>query len=137
MLIVIVVFVLGLRLWLPFMNDVQTAVRFEVRLAGQNPFPGLKEAKAGGGGRSVYLHQEVIVANSDIARAKAIPQPGGSQYSIPVAFDPAGARKAHAATEKPIGNQTAILIDGKVVAAPTVREATDASEKMVAEMRRR
>jgi preprotein translocase subunit SecD len=31
---------------------------------------------------------------------------------------------------KPIGNRTAILIDGKVIVASTVREATDKSEKV-------
>jgi hypothetical protein len=123
MLITIVAFVVGLRLWAPFIGDVQAAVRFEVRLAEQNPAPGLKEAKDPSG-ETVYLHNDVIVTNSDIAQAKVIPQPGGSQYAILVTFKPAAARKMHTVTEKNIGKRMAILIDGEIATAPMVREAT-------------
>jgi preprotein translocase subunit SecD len=126
----VVVFAATSRLWSPFINNVQAGVRFEVRLAERNPAPGLKEAKVAGEGGSIYLHNEVIVTNSDIEKAEIIPQPGGSQYSILVTFNPAGARKIHAATEKHIGKPIAILIDGEVVAAPTIRDATAEGAKV-------
>jgi len=129
MLIAIAALVVGLRRWVPFINDVQAAVRFEVRLAEQNPASGLKEEKTASG-ETVYLHSEVIVTNSDIAQAKVVPLPGGSQYAILVTFKPAAARKIHTITEKNIGKRMAILIDGEVVCAPKIREATYESAKI-------
>lgn len=119
MLITIVAFVAVSRLWSPFINKVQAAVQFEVRLVEKEPAPGLKAANIEGGG-TVYLHDEVVITNSDIAQAKAIPRPGGSDFMVSVIFTPAGARKMHAVTEKNIGKRMAILIDGVVVAAPVV-----------------
>ena len=57
----------GSLVWSLFVSDLQAAVRFEVRLAEYRPAPGLREAKVSGSGQSVYLHDEVIVTNSDIA----------------------------------------------------------------------
>src|SRR2546426_9591714 len=48
--------------------ELAAAVRFEVRLAEPVPGPGLREVALPGNGR-VYLHQETIVSNGDIARA--------------------------------------------------------------------
>jgi hypothetical protein len=118
-LIAIVAFIAVSRLWSPFISNVQAAVRFEVRLAEQKPAPGLKAATLESGG-TVYLHDEVIVTNSDIAQAKAIPRPGGSDFMVSIMFTPAGARKMHAATGNNIGKRMAILIDGVVVTAPVV-----------------
>lgn len=92
MLIAIVAFAAVLWLWPPFIRDVQAAVRFEVRLVEQNPAPDLEAAKVAGGGM-LYLHKEVIVTNSDIAHAKVIPQPDGTQFWVGVTFTPDGARK--------------------------------------------
>ena len=113
-LLALVAFIVGLRLWAPFINDAQAAVRFEVRLAEQNPAPGLKEAKDPSG-KTLYLHNEVLATNSDIAQAKVIPGPGGSRYAIEIAFKPAAAQKIHTVTEKNIRKRMAILIDGQVV----------------------
>lgn len=119
-LLAIVAFAVGLRLWSPSIGNVQAAVRFEVRLAERKPAPGLREAKIAGTRDLIYLHDEVIVTNSDIAQAKVIPQANGSDFKIGVTLNPAGARKMHTFTENHIGKIAAILIDGEVVAAPVV-----------------
>ena len=62
---------LGSRGWSLFVNDLQAAIRFEVRLAEDRGAPGLREVKVSGSGRSVYLHSEVVVTNSDIAAGEA------------------------------------------------------------------
>ena len=77
---VIVASFLGSRVWSLFVSDLQAAVRFEVRLAEDRPAPGLREAKVSGSDRSVYLHDEVIVTNSDIAAARVIQ--GGEPVAI-------------------------------------------------------
>ncbi len=125
-LIAIVAFIAVSRLWSPLVNNVQAAVQFEVRLVEKDPAPGLKEANIEGGG-TVYLHDEVVVTNSDIAQAKVIPRPGGSDFMVSVTFTPAGARKMQAATEGNIGKRMAILIDGVVITAPVVRSVLSES----------
>ena len=107
------------RLWSPFIHNVQAAVRFEVRLVEKDPAPGLKAANLEGGG-TVYLHGEVVVTNSDIEQAKAIPRPERSDFIVSITFTPAGAGKMRAATERNIGKRMAILIDGVIACAPVV-----------------
>jgi hypothetical protein len=126
-LIVIAVSFLSSRVWLPFVSNVQAAVHFEVRLAEVKPAPGLREAKVLGSERSVYLYDEAIVDNSDIASAQVVQGSPPSQYAVDVKFNASGAEKMRAATAGHIGKPIAILIDGQVVMAPVVRSAISAS----------
>jgi hypothetical protein len=126
-LMVIFVSFLGSRMWSPFVSDVQGAVRFEVRLAEDKPAPGLREAKVPGSSGSVYLHNEVIVDNGDIAEARVVQGSSPSQYSVDIKFNASGAEKMRAATENHIGKLVAILLDGQVVMAPVVRSPIGAS----------
>lgn len=100
---------------------VQAAVRFEVRLAEDQPAPGLTAARGANSTRTVYLHPEVVVSNADIARSSVIPGNRPSQYWIDVRLTAAGAGKLRAATTGHLGKPVAILIDGEVVAAPTLK----------------
>jgi hypothetical protein len=118
---------LGSRIWSPFVSDVQGAVRFEARLAEDKPAPGLREAKVSGSSRSVYLHDEVIVDNGDIAEAQVVQGSSPSQYAVDIKFNASGAEKMRAATGKNIGNHLAILLDGQVVMAPVIRSPIGAS----------
>jgi preprotein translocase subunit SecD len=102
------------------------AVRFEVRLAEDRAAPGLVEAVVSGTDRRVYLHPEIIVANSDIARATAV-EGGSNGRMIALTFTTAGAAKITQATARHIGKPIAILLDGRVVMAPTVRSPIGAT----------
>jgi len=126
-LMVIAASFFGSRVRSPFVSVLQAAVRFEVRLAEDKPAPGLREAKVSGSDRSVYLHDEVIVNNGDIAAARVVPGGGRSQYSIGVEFNASGAEKIRAATGNHIGKPVAILLDGQVVMTPVVRVPIGAS----------
>jgi preprotein translocase subunit SecD len=118
----IVVLFLAERMSSPLVSNVYAApVRFEVKLAEEKPAAGLLEAKVPGTDRSVYLHAEVIVTNSDISRAYIIQVEHSSQYNVGVEFNPSGTEKIGAATAKHIGQPVAILLDGQVVMAPIVR----------------
>jgi hypothetical protein len=125
--LVIVGSFLGSRAWPPFVGNLQGAVRFEVRLAEDKPGPGLREAKVSGSERSVYLHDEVVVDNGDIAAARVVQGSRPSRYSIDVKFNASGAEKMRAATGNHIGRPVAILLDGQVVMAPVLRSPIDAS----------
>ena len=98
-------------------------VRFEVRLAETTAGPGLREAKIAGSERVIYLHEEIVVGNGDIDRAEMLPGRDGLQFVVGVHFTPEGARKMGAATQNHINRPVAILVDGEVVMAPTVRSA--------------
>jgi hypothetical protein len=119
----IVVLFLGERLWFPLFSNVYAAtVRFEVKLAEEKPAAGLREAKVSGTDRLVYVHAEAIVTNSDISRARIIQVDHSSRYSVGVEFSPSGTEKIRAATAGHIGKPVAILLDGQVIMAPTVRD---------------
>lgn len=102
-------------------GDVVAAVRFEVRLAEENPGNGLREAVISGAGRRIYLHQETVVTNSDIALAEVIQGDAASTFSVTVTFNADGAAKILRASQSHIGRPLAILVDGEVVLAPVVK----------------
>jgi hypothetical protein len=116
--------------WSLLVSDLQAAVRFEVRLAEDKPAPGLREVKLPGSEKLVYLHGDAIVTNSDIAAARVIEDGGPAQYSVGVEFNTAGAEKMRAATANHIGRPVAILLDGQLVVAPTLRSAIGASARI-------
>lgn len=107
----------------------EAAVRFEVRLAQTQPAEGLQEARIAGSADVLYLHQEPIVTNADIAQARAIALPDG-RFDVAVTFNAAGAEKMRKATSGHLGQPLAILIDGDLVAAPTVRSPIDAEARI-------
>ena len=100
--------------------DVLAAVRFEVRLAEDAFSPGLQEVVVSGAGRKIYLHRETVVTNSDIASARLV-DGNGSTYGVSITLRPDGAARMRRATEGHVDRPVAILIDGTVVMAPTVR----------------
>jgi len=119
-LLAVAVFV-GVRFWSQGSATLQAAVRFEVRLAEDQPAAGLQDAKVSGSDRTVYLHPEIVVGNSDIARSHVVQDTGTSHFEIAVEFNSAGAEKMQRATAVHIGRPVAILIDGDVVSAPVLR----------------
>ena len=110
--------------FLPWMqgSTALAAVRFEVRLAEEQPVPGLIVAQIGNSGRLIYLHPEIVVSNDDIAESSIVDD-GVGQVAIAVKFEPAGAERMRQATQTHIGKPMAVLIDGRVVMAPTLRGA--------------
>ena len=106
--------------------EVAAAVRFEVRLAEQVPGPGLREV-ALPGNRRIYLHQEAIVGNGDIARAELARSAGVPGFNISVTFTAGGAAKMSTATQGHLGRPMAILLDGDVVMAPVVKSPISGS----------
>jgi hypothetical protein len=127
-LIVIGIVAVGSRMWSPAGGALQAAaVRFEVRLAEPAPAAGLEEVRISGSDHVVYLHQEVVVSNVDVAQSRIVRGQGPSQFGISVEFNAAGAQKMREATARHIGRPLAIIIDGEVVAVPVVRSPISAS----------
>ena len=97
------------------------AVRFEVRLAEDVPAPGLREAAVGLQPRLVYVHDEAILTNADIAGARVVAGASLEQFGVEVRLSEQGSASMRAATRRHIGRPVALMLDGLVVAAPTVR----------------
>jgi hypothetical protein len=104
----------------PGQSGAQGGPRFEVRLAEDKPGKDLTEATVEGSTRKVFLHKEVILAAKDIAGAKAITI--DDKPAIDVSFTPAGAKTLKDLTTANAGKRLAILVDGKVLTAPIIRD---------------
>jgi preprotein translocase subunit SecD len=114
------VVVLGEWLWQHGSTTVAAAVRFELRLAEEQPLPGLIVAQLPDSGGLIYLHQEVLASNDDVAHSWVAPD-GPDGVEVVVQFMPLAAQRLQEATGKHIARRVAILIDGTVVMAPVVR----------------
>ncbi len=103
------------------------AVRFEVRLAQHDAESGLRQASIQDSSRSVYLHEEVLVSNGDIAAAAVIPGNAPGEFWVSLEFTEHGANKMRIATEAHLGKPIALLVDDQVVVAPVIKAAVGAS----------
>lgn len=115
----------GLGLWRHGVTPAMAAVRLEVRLAEASAAPGLREAPVGAHPRIVYLHDHVVVSNDHVAAAHVRAGRDAVHFDVEVEFTPEGARRMFQATSAHIGRPVALLVDGLVVMAPTVRSAID------------
>jgi preprotein translocase subunit SecD len=93
----------------------------EFRRAETKPADGLVEAVIEGTTQKVYIPKKADATTADIAEAKAALD-GGGKPAIDIAFTKEGAKKMLALTEKHRDKPLAILVNGKVVSAPVVRE---------------
>jgi preprotein translocase subunit SecD len=117
---------LGSRYWPGAAVEAVAAVRFEVRLAEEQPTPGLREVVTSDG-RKIYLHQETIVENNDIDRAQVTRGDTDATFSVRVTLKADGAAKMLRASQGRTGRLLAILIDGEVVSAPVIRSPISGS----------
>ena len=98
-------------------------VAVEFRMAEKQAGPGLTEMAVTGDDHKVYVHGEALLTTADIksaALARATKDAGPPQ--IEIVFTKAGRAKFAAVTAQAVGKQIAILIDGRVICAPCVRE---------------
>ena len=111
---------LGYQTWVRGTTPVLAAVRFEVRLAENQPIAGLVVARVADTGRVIYLHPEIVVNNDEIAQSWVL-QDGPDRFSVSVQFLPGGVERMRRATTAHLGRPVAILLDGEVVMTPVVR----------------
>jgi preprotein translocase subunit SecD len=97
------------------------AIQFELRLAEEHPGPGLTEAAVEQSDRLIFLHRDAIAGNADIARTWLMEVDG--RFNVAVQFTRGAAERMDRATRAHLGRPLAILLDGRVVSAPTVRSA--------------
>jgi len=115
------------RLWPSMVIPSHAAVPFEVRLAEVQPAPGLREARVQGESKSIYLHDEVIVSNTDIDRAYLIEDGSPPRFAVGIDFTSVGTEKMRVATGQHLGRPVAIILDNEVVMAPVLKSAIGGS----------
>jgi len=98
----------------------KAAVSVEFRTASQSPAPGLTEMMAAGSEQPVYVSGNVLLSNDSVKSARMVPSPYGPQ--IEIVFTKAGTEIFARATEQHLMKPIAILVDGKLISAPIVRD---------------
>jgi preprotein translocase subunit SecD len=96
-------------------------ITVEFRRAETRPADGLAEATVEGTNQKVYIPKKSDATTADIAEARAALD-GGGKPALDITFTKEGAKKMAALSEKHRDKPLAILINGKVVSAPVMRE---------------
>ena len=94
--------------------------QLEIRLAEAMPVAGLTAATVDGTGQAIYVETSALVTTADVAQARVL-DAGGGRFSVDVTFRDEASQRMSRATAGHVGKPVAILLDGRVVAAPVVR----------------
>jgi preprotein translocase subunit SecD len=97
------------------------ASTLEVRLAERHPGVGLSAAVVPGSDEKIYLHPEAVITNADVVSAHVIPGDQPGTFNVGIMFSPEGSAKIEKATQAHLNEPLAILVNGRVVSAPTLR----------------
>lgn len=99
--------------------------KVEIRRCETKPAEGLVEAEVVGSKTKVYLHKTAELTNEDIAGANVVEKKDVKEPAIEIVFTKKGHEKAEKLSKEHKGKPIAILIDGKVVAAPAVKSTLE------------
>jgi TonB family protein len=109
----------ALPLDVPALGLQNRAAQLEIRLAETAPAAGLKEAAVPGSDQRVYLHQATLATDADVTGASVVNM--GGQFGVGVRFSDAASARMLTGTTAHLGKPLAIVLDGNVIAALTVR----------------
>ena len=105
-------------------------VTFELRRAEGKPAGGLTQATVAGTRDKVYLHKEAVLTNQNIASARVATDVEGKP-AVEITLTEEGQKKLAKLTEDHQGKPLAILVAGKVISAPIVREKIDGDKVLI------
>jgi len=94
-------------------------VGFAIHLLAKGPGVGVVEAASAEDGRPVPIGEERYVSNEDVASARL--EHAGSGCLVSIGLTDEGSGKLARLTRDHVGDQLALVIDGKVVMTPTIR----------------
>lgn len=94
--------------------------KVEFRRAENQPAAGLVEAIVTGSDRKVYLYAQTEASNDDMKDIRVVLDDRG-EPAMEITFTKDGAEKMARLTERHKGRPIALMIDGEVLSAPTVR----------------
>jgi preprotein translocase subunit SecD len=93
-------------------------VTLEFRIAEDEASPGLTEAVFGPARVRFYLHNEVLLDESDVDSAHVTTQ--GGRPAVEVLFTSAGSQKWEELTERNVGKRCGMILNGNLVSAPRI-----------------
>ena len=93
-------------------------VQLQFRFGENKPGMGLEEMTDSLSHRKIYLHKESVLSNADIQEASARKTKDG--FGIGITLTEAGGKKLAEITKNNIGRILGIVVDGKLVSAPTI-----------------
>jgi len=96
-------------------------VRLEIRLASFEATPGYKQMRVLDGQQLIYVGAVEVVGDREVVAA-AVREGADGQTRIALQLSQGGAKRLHVATVASLDKPFAVMIDGKLVAAPVVRE---------------
>jgi preprotein translocase subunit SecD len=100
--------------------DDKPKIKVEFRRAETKPANGLTAAMVEGSKEKIYLHNKAELTAEDIAEAKASLD-NAQKLAIDITFTKAGGMKMAKLSEDHLGKPLAVIVDGKVLSAPTIR----------------
>jgi preprotein translocase subunit SecD len=109
----------GLALAIPVLAEDKPKTKVEFRRAETTASTELTEATVAGSKDKVYLYKTADLTGADIDSAAVAGD--AKNPVIEITFTEAGAKKAAKMSEDHINKPVAIVVDGKVIAAPVVR----------------
>jgi preprotein translocase subunit SecD len=95
---------------------------FEIRRAETKAGDGLIEATVPGSANKIYVHKTADIVAADVATARVT---NDEKPAVEIEFTEQGHKKVTQLTEKHLGKPLAIMVNGKVIAAPVVRSAIE------------
>jgi preprotein translocase subunit SecD len=93
-------------------------VKFELRLASHEPIKGWESVASDVPGQTIWISPKASITNADVAQAS--PEQIDDKNFVIVQFTENGALNFARTTKAHIGSFLAILIDGRVIAAPKI-----------------
>ncbi|MBI3709031.1 MAG: protein translocase subunit SecD [Proteobacteria bacterium] len=102
-------------------NSVADAVAGRVP-AGSELMPADKDVEAGGQPRMYLVQRRPIVAGDRLTDAQPGTDSRNGEWVVNFKFDSVGARQFGQATRDNVGKPLAIVLDGRVISAPVIRE---------------
>ena len=104
-------------------------VKIEFRLGEMTPTEGLTEMVIPDTDKKVWLYDEVVLSNADIASASVVNNEMGPQIAI--TFTEGGKNALTKVTEANISKALAIILDGKLLSAPIIREKIEGGNALI------
>lgn len=102
------------------MPGAKPTVTLEFRPGSYTEKPGFTEMTVSGSDKRVYISRKAVLSNADVASARARTGPNGPQ--IEIVFTDGGTARFSQVTRDSIMKPIGILVDGKLISAPIVRE---------------
>jgi len=107
------------------------SVSLQMKLAEDKPAGGLSEITMTAWGRTetFYLHDEVLIDNGDVEAASLTMW--GDNPAVEVLFTREGGEKVARVTKENIGKRMAIIVGGRLVSAPVIRDEVSGGRAVI------